>query len=375
MTFQSATSDKKVSKHVAVTIYRTLTSESETRRDTTWSTLFAFNRTINSHPFFSLGRKTVTRYYCAVENLDQSLSVVVPTRSDNVQKIKLIIQRIEKMLKEVQGNHEIILVDDFSGDGNSYKTIEALRSEKFFYPIKFISLAKWVGQIQATRYGLENCSRNWVLTLDDDKSLDSISLKSVISQTQEFRLDFMVCVPINQEVSRTLLRNFSSSLIRNIGRIAYRTNKDHSFSSIVLFKSAYIVPLSQGSDFMTIPGWFYNSTSRFGNIQVNLQYFSRPSNYSFWKLIRLFMQLLQVVERRTLKALSMIFGFGIFVALIYFFANFYTSKSPPSGYLSLFALTLSTVAISLLNGLFILSLRSYRLINRESRIYYEISKI
>jgi len=306
---------------------------------------------------------------------NQSISVVIPTRSDDPTNIKLVIRRIEKLLDAISGNHEVIVVDDFSGDGNSKKTIESLMADSFVYPIKFISLAKWVGQLKATRYGFENCSRNWVLAIDDDKCLDSGSLKSAISQTSEFGFDFTVCVPIIHEASRTPLRNFSTSLIRRIGQIAYGTKWNHSFSSIILFKSTFIVPLSQSSDYMTIPGWFYNSTSRFGNAQVNLQYFSRPSNYSTWKLIRLFMQLLKAVEREFLKSLSIIFGIGILGTFVYFLVNFYISKSPPPGYLSVFALTLINVTMSLLTGLIILSLRSNRLTQRETRIHYEITYI
>ena len=92
------------------------------------------------------------------------LTIVIPVYNSELILPKLISE-IDISLKGNNIKKEIILVNDHSKD-NSWKIIRQLSKNYDF--IKGINLDKNYGQHNAIMAGLNNCSGEFVITIDDD---------------------------------------------------------------------------------------------------------------------------------------------------------------------------------------------------------------
>jgi len=93
-----------------------------------------------------------------------TVSVVVPIYNSE-RTIGRLVARISSVLATVARDHEIVLVDDGSGDG-SWRVIESLARER--EGVRGVRLMRNYGQHNALLAGIRSASCDVVVTLDDD---------------------------------------------------------------------------------------------------------------------------------------------------------------------------------------------------------------
>lgn len=301
------------------------------------------------------------------------LSIVVPTLGSN-WTLDEIVSRIIEILEPriLQFKFEIVFVVDYSGSENQLNGQPSLLTTHHSIPITLVLLSKRVGQISATRYGMEFAKGDWVLTLDDDLCIERLSLVELMEYAELNELDFVSCVKLDKELRRSLFRRVGSKIVRKLGCLAYKTDKNHIFSSITIHHSSYIVPLARSDQFRTIPGWFYNASSKYSNYNCKFVEFSRPSNYSFWTLIRLFLQLTSSLQMKLFSYFSLVVRLGILFLLTVLIFGLLFLKNTPTGFLSLLFLLLINTTILLMLLSQIVDLRILEINRREARIHIHV---
>ena len=108
------------------------------------------------------------------------LSIVIPVYNSE-KIIPHLVSEIEKNLKNISIDKELILVNDFSAD-RSWKIIKEIKKEKKF--IKGINLIKNYGQHNAIAAGLYHAKGRYIILMDDDLQHDPIYIKKILLELQ-----------------------------------------------------------------------------------------------------------------------------------------------------------------------------------------------
>lgn len=99
----------------------------------------------------------------ALENKTVFISCVVPVFNEE-EVIELFMAKLQKGLRELTSNFEIIVVDDGSRD----HTVDKIRSLPKSYHIKLLGLSRNFGKEVALTAGIEHCAGDVVILLDAD---------------------------------------------------------------------------------------------------------------------------------------------------------------------------------------------------------------
>ncbi len=209
------------------------------------------------------------------------VSIIVPVYNSS-SMLEELVQRVNKTMNnlEFQNDYELLLINDSSKD-NSWKTIARL-IEQFSF-IKGINLTENFGQHNAIMAGLNNCTGEYIITIDDD-----------LQHPPEFISDILDKLKTN-DVCYTNYRNR-----KHIGWKKFVSNLNNIISSFILNKSLRIYMSSYRGMIskiklkiiqfknpnVYIDGLIINSTKNIGMISVN--HHARKygeSNYNLKKLL------------------------------------------------------------------------------------------
>ncbi len=94
-----------------------------------------------------------------------ALSVVVPCYYDE-DNVAPLLERLDPVLRDLDGDCEVVLVDDGSRDATSKRAVEAAAS--YPHPVRLVRLARNFGQHPAVFAGLAHASGEIVVTMDSD---------------------------------------------------------------------------------------------------------------------------------------------------------------------------------------------------------------
>lgn len=135
------------------------------------------------------------------------LSIVIPVyRSEKT--LKELHTRIAAVLEDLDGDYELIFVEDCGGD-TSWEVIEALaRADK---RVKGIQLSRNFGQHAATICGFSQASGRWIATLDDDLEQIPEHLPKLLTKAEE---GYDLVYGVYSERSHKAWRNITSELAR-----------------------------------------------------------------------------------------------------------------------------------------------------------------
>lgn len=211
--------------------------------------------------------------------LKLKLSIVVPVyRAEKT--LKELHARIAAALEKLDGDYELIFVEDCGGD-NSWGVIEALvRTDR---RVKGIQLSRNFGQHAATICGFSQASGRWIATLDDDLEQIPEHLPKLLAKAEE---GYDLVYGVYSERSHKAWRNITSSLARwlfvkaipslNYTYTSYRVIRGDIARGLVKFDSP----------FPFVDGYLSWLTGRCASIEV--PHGSRhdgASNYTLKKLI------------------------------------------------------------------------------------------
>lgn len=146
--------------------------------------------------------------------MDRSVSVVVPVFRSG-PTLAALYERLEPVLSALGEQWEIILVDDASNDGTFDRMLELHRRDA---RVKAVRFARNTGQQQATLCGLQRCSGDYVVTLDDDLQNPPEEIPRMVARIDE-GYD-LVIGRIDGLKQHSLFRNLGSALVQKlVGRV------------------------------------------------------------------------------------------------------------------------------------------------------------
>ena len=112
-------------------------------------------------------------------------SVVVPVYNEE-ESLEVLVREVEKVKDELQGEFELILVDDYSDD-QTPDILRELKSEKDW--IRVLMLNQRSGQTSAMRQGLDLAQGEIAFTLDADLQNDPADIPRLVKKMQKTGAD------------------------------------------------------------------------------------------------------------------------------------------------------------------------------------------
>ncbi len=256
-----------------------------------------------------------------------ALTIVVPVYNSE-GSLPLLVERLEKVLPQIAGVYELILVNDGSRD-RSWQVIEQLGAGRPW--VRGICMMRNFGQHNALLCGIRAAAHPIIITMDDDLQHPPEEIPLLLAKLDE---GYDVVYGTPRELPHSLVRNLLSRFtkralasamgIRDIGNIsAFRALRTDLRNAFVGFQSPNLlldVLLSWG-------------TTRFGAQTVE----HKPrligkSNYNFGKLFNQAMLILTGFSTAPLRLASMmgfvmaVFGIGV---LLYVVVRAVIEKSVP----------------------------------------------
>jgi polyisoprenyl-phosphate glycosyltransferase len=238
------------------------------------------------------------------------VSIIVPVYNSS-SMLEELTQRVNKTMNSLnfENNYELLLINDASKD-NSWETIVRL-IEQFSF-IKGINLTENFGQHNAIMAGLNNCTGEYIITIDDDLQhppefilhiLDKLKTNDICYTNYKNRKH------LGWKKFVSNLNNIISSFILNkplrIYMSSYRGIKSRIKFKIIQFKNPDVY----------VDGLIINSTKNIGMISVN--HHERKygkSNYNLKKLLILWSNMIlnfSFFPFRTASVLGIVLKFVI----------------------------------------------------------------
>ena len=257
----------------------------------------------------------------------RTLSIVVPVYNSQ-DSLDPLIARLKDVLPDLCAHYEVILINDGSPD-QSWEVICNLVAQ---YPwVKGINLMRNYGQHNAILCGIRAASHQIIVTMDDDLQHPPEEMGKLLDKLDE---GYDVVYGSPMQLPHSLWRNLFSRFtkralaysmgiktIQDIGPFrAFRTDLRQAFTEYQNPSVIVDVLLSWG-------------TSRFTAVQVNenVRQIGR-SNYNFFKLFRIAMEILTGFSTLPLRVTSIVgFLFTIFGLMIFLYVLvvFFTAGSIP----------------------------------------------
>ncbi len=300
----------------------------------------------------------------------KELSVVIPTINNPVGIIRNI-NHLTSILSKNEITAEIILVDDLSDENLRIETMSKLDLLNPKIPVKLLLLSKNCGQFIATRYGIAFCEASFILTIDDDTLIEAESLLGLLDTMKMSQRDFLVGVQV-EKTHRSLLRNFGSLLASLVAKFVYKTPSSHKFSSTIIFRAESILEIAKSAQYPTRAGWFYQITTLYDNYKVNVEKFSRTSNYNFFTLTKNFLILSRMVGQTTNGILAKVSFYAMILMTFFVFIFSQNISKAPSGYTSIFLLLTLAIFLLFLVTQQISLLATHLRSSRESLVSYRV---
>ena len=136
-------------------------------------------------------------------NPDPIFSVVVPFYNE-AENLPRLIREIDAMLRAMERQAEIILVDDGSAD------TFAQPSGSPAFLIRWLHISQNSGQSAAMYYGMQEARREFIILMDADLQNDPMDAVKMLRKLEEDRLDLVTGVRLHR--NDNLIRRLSSSI-------------------------------------------------------------------------------------------------------------------------------------------------------------------
>jgi glycosyltransferase involved in cell wall biosynthesis len=154
-----------------------------------------------------------------------SLSIVIPVYRGAQTIGPLVDLLIDTLNKEYL--LEIVLVNDCSPDDSETMCLQKYRAHPDI--VRFYSLAKNVGEHNAVMAGLNNCSGEWVVIMDDDFQNPVSEVRKLVAFARDHSYD--VVYTWYEQRKHSLFRKIGSSLNDRLATILLKKPKNLYLSS------------------------------------------------------------------------------------------------------------------------------------------------
>ena len=252
-----------------------------------------------------------------MEESETNLSVVIPVYNSR-DTLPVLVKEICRVLDQINGEHEIILVNDGSQD-KSWEIIETL---SYDYPIiRAFNLMRNYGQHNALLCGIRYARNEIIVTLDDDFQHPPSEIHKLLAKLNE-GYDVVYGVPETEKHS--LWRNITSKLIKLILKKAMRVSSAQTLSAFRAFRTEIRNAFSDyRGTYVSVDVLLSWGTNKFSSVIVkHNKRLTGDSRYTLKKLMSHAFTLITGFSILPLQIstimgfLSIIFGFAVFIYVI-----------------------------------------------------------
>jgi len=161
-------------------------------------------------------------------------SIVVPVyKSEN--SLRRLYQRIDRTFENIDGDYELILVDDCSRNG-VWQLMKSLREQDS--RVKIIRLARNFGQHNALMCGFSFVSGDYVITMDDDLQNPPEEIPRLIDAIKGSELDVVYGIPRIKKHSH--FKNAGSRVFMYLMSVIFRRGHRVRISSFRIVRRSFI---------------------------------------------------------------------------------------------------------------------------------------
>lgn len=271
-------------------------------------------------------------------------SIVVPVyRSEEC--LRELYNRIDKTFENINGDYELILVEDCGGD-DSWQVMKSLR--QLNNKVKIITLSRNFGQHNALMCGFSFASGQFVITMDDDLQNPPEEIPKLIDAITDSDLDVVCGMPKRRKHS--LWRNMGSYAFYGLVSLIFKQIPQLRMSNFRIIRK-YVVDqiLKIHTPNPTVGPLILKVTERIGGVTVDHhERFCGKSTYSVTKLVRHFLHGILYNSTLPLKA---VFVLGIVCLCLsatlgtYYLIAYLRGAITVSGWTTLVLLILSSSGI------------------------------
>jgi len=260
------------------------------------------------------------------------ISIIIPVfNSENT--IEILVNNIVQALGE-NYKFEIILINDSSKDNTEEKCKKLV--EKYMSVVLY-SLAKNFGEHNAVMAGLNKCSGDYAIIMDDDLQHSADSLLELIKFGMKEKNNFDVIYTYYDKMKYNFFRNFGRKFNNLIANLLLDKPKFLYLSSFKLINRFLITEIIKyRSPFTYIDGIILGITNKIGRVKVvHDQRSHGKSGYTIRKLLQVWSSMFTgfsvVPLRLSLILGSMLSILGFIFALLTFIERI-IDNTVPSGY-------------------------------------------
>ena len=263
----------------------------------------------------------------------EKVSIIIPVHNAS----KTISSLVDKIQKEINiyKELEIVLVNDGSSLDNSLEVCESIAYKD--PTVKFINLSRNIGEHNAVLAGLNFCTGDCAVIMDDDFQHPPEEVRKLVDEIEN---GYDVVFSKYIEKKHHLLRNLGSKFNNLVATILLNKPRELYLSSFKAMNRFVIDELVKyKGPYPYIDGLILRVTQKF--VSVNVEHVSRAtgkSGYTINKLISLWLNMFtnfSIIPLRLAVILGFIFSaVGIILALVFFIQKI-NNPDIPVGWASL----------------------------------------
>jgi undecaprenyl-phosphate 4-deoxy-4-formamido-L-arabinose transferase len=276
------------------------------------------------------------------------VSVVIPVYR-SAETLQRVVERLSRVLDDIDGIYEIVFVDDGSSD-SSWELLQALQRQRPEV-ITAVQLMRNFGQHNALMCGFRHARGQYIITMDDDLQNPPEEIPNLLSVIRNGAHDLVYGVP--EKKQHAVGRNVGSRMVNTFFRTVFRTNATVT-SFRVIRRELLDAILAYNLNFTYIDGLLAWNTQRVGEVTVeHCPRKSGRSGYSITKLLTLALNLFtnfSLIPLQIASAIGLIASIGGLVVAAYYLIQAMLSNIAVPGYASII------VAVMVLGGLQLLAL-------------------
>lgn len=271
------------------------------------------------------------------------ISVVSPVyNSQNI--VPLLVNRVEKVLKHITEDYEIILVDDYSTD-NSWQSIET--AAKSNLKIKGIKLSRNFGQHYAITAGLDNAFGEWVIVMDCDLQDRPEEIINLYKTAIEGNYDIVLAGRINRK-DKYLKKMYSKYFYKILGFLT-GTKHDASVANFGIYSKCVIREIKSLREsiryFPTMVNWV-----GFRKTTIIVTHSEREEGKSSYNFKKMFNLAIDIILAYSDKPIRITIKLGIFISFVSFIMSLYTFIKWYNGTINVVGYSSLIISIWFLSG-------------------------
>jgi polyisoprenyl-phosphate glycosyltransferase len=239
--------------------------------------------------------------------MNKKIDIIIPCCNEE-GNIQLIIEEIDKYIKNLKYEYDFIFIDDGSTDDTYNKIVEAARQRK---DIKVIKLSRNFGKESAMRAGIELCDADAAIILDGDLQHPPHLIPSLISEWER-GANIVDAIKIQRQKENIMIKYLSISfynLMHNLTDMDFEGASDYKLidrNAIGILKTLN----EKNRFFRGLTNWI---GLRHSKIEYKVE--DRKSGKSKWGLMQLVKLFFDAITAYTSKPLQIVTFLGLFTLL------------------------------------------------------------